>query len=309
MKGLADLGWIGLGKMGRPLARRLLKHGHNLTVYDIEKQRVERFTEQTVSLACSPAEVAQRSDIFFTMVTDDGALEEVIMGPSGVLDGVSKGTLLVDMGTHSPQTSTRLAKHLDQAGVMFLRAPVSGTFIHAAAGSLILFASGPESAFQRCLPLFSLFAKKCYYLGKDEEARYLKLLHNAMLGVTALMLAEALTFGEKAGLDLSQMMDILNESVVASPVMGYKTDSIKSRSFDLTFPATHMAKDLDIALDTARHLATPMPLSVIARQFIEIMKATGRGQEDFFALLNLMEDLAGIHCQTRTANTGKERGI
>ena len=294
MKGITDLGWIGLGKMGRPLAERLVKHGHNLTVYDIETNRVERFTEKTVSLARSPAEVAERSDILFTMVTDDDALEEVVIGPSGVLEGASKETLLVDMGTHSPQTSSRLSEHLDQAGVTFLRAPVSGTLIHAAAGSLILFASGPQSAFQQCRPLFSVFATKCYYLGKDEEARYLKLLHNAMLGVTALMLAEALTFGEKAGLDLSLMMDILNESVVASPVMGYKTDSIKNRSFDLTFPATHMAKDLDLVLDTARRLATPMPLSIVARQFIERMKTTGRGEEDFFALLTLMEDLAGI---------------
>ena len=294
MKGITNLGWIGLGKMGRPLAKHLLKHGRNLTVYDIETQRMERFTEQTVSLARSPAEVAQRSDILFTMVSGDEALEEVVLGPSGVLEGTSPKTLLVDMGTHTPRTSARLARHLDLAGVTFLRAPVSGTHIHAVAGSLILFASGPESAFQECRPLFSVFAKKCYYLGKNEEARYLKLLHNTMLGVTALMLAEALTFGEKAGLDLSMMMDILNESVVASPVMEYKADSIKNRSFDLTFSATHMAKDLDMVLDTARNLTTPMPLSVIARQFTEIMKSTGRGEEDFFAMLSLMEDLAGF---------------
>jgi len=311
MKGAAELGWIGLGKMGGPLVTRLLKQAHHLTVYDIDTRRVEKFTGQAISLASSPAEVARRSDIIFTMVSDDKALEQVVTGPSGVLAGASPQTLLVDLGTHSPKTSARLAEHLDRAGVSFLRAPVSGTIMHAAAGSLVLFASGSESAFEQCRPLFSAFAKKCYYLGQDEEARYLKILHNAMLGVTALMLAEALTFGEKAGLDLSLMMDILNESVVASPVMGYKTDSIKNRSFDLTFPATHMAKDLDLALDTARRLVTPMPLAVVARQFIEIMQATGRGEEDFFALLSLMEDLAGIRTAAKpaTTNTGKEGDI
>lgn len=307
MKGFAGLGWIGLGKMGMPLVKCLLKQGHQMAVYDIDPSRMETFTGHTVLLARSPAEVAQRADILFTMVTDDDALEEVIMGSAGVIKGAFKNMLLVDMGTHSPQTSARLARHLDRAGVTFLRAPVSGTHIHVAAGSLVLFASGPEGAFQRCLPLFKNFAKKCYYLGSAEEARYFKLLHNAMLGVTALMLAEALTFGEKAGIELSLMMDILNESVVGSPVIGYKTDPIKNRSFDLTFSANHMAKDMDLVLDTARVLTTPMPLSVIARQFLELMKAAGHGEEDFFAMLDLMEKLAGLRIKSTTVSEDKGR--
>ena len=166
MKGLVELGWIGLGKMGMPLVKCLLKQGHQMAVFDIDPGRMETFTGDMVFLARSPAEVAQRAHILFTMVTDDDALEEVVTGPAGVIKGAFKKMLLVDMGTHSPQTSARLARHLDRAGVTFLRAPVSGTHIHVVTGSLVLFASGPESAFQRCLPLFKNFAKKCYYLGR-----------------------------------------------------------------------------------------------------------------------------------------------
>jgi 3-hydroxyisobutyrate dehydrogenase-like beta-hydroxyacid dehydrogenase len=167
--------------------------------------------------------------------------------------------------------------------------------MHAEDGTLTLFASGPEEIYLRCIPIFKTFTTKSCWVGESEEARYLKLLHNAMLGVIALMLAEALAFGQKGGLGLSQMLDVLNDSVVTSPVIGYKTEAVKHRTFDLTFTASQMAKDLDLALSAAGQLEVPMPLTAIVRQFMGAMTATGRGEEDFFAVLKLMEELAGVN--------------
>ena len=200
----------------------------------------------------------------------------------------------MDMGTHSSETSALVARRANEVGVAFLRAPVSGTRMHAENGTLTLFASGPEEIYQSCVPVFKLFTTKSCWVGESEEARYLKLLHNTMLGVIALMLAEALAFGQKGGVGLSQMLDVLNDSVVASPVMGYKTEAIKHRTFDLTFTTSQMAKDLDLALAAAGQLQVPMPLAATVRQFMGAMIGTGRGEEDFFAVLKLMEELAGL---------------
>lgn len=288
------IGWIGLGKMGLPLARRLLAEGHDLVVYDIASEKTEPLAAKGAKAVRSAREASRSSEFIFTMVSNDQALAEAVMGPDGALAEAPAGAVLVDMGTHSVETSAIVAKRAKGAKLAFLRAPVSGTRMHAENGTLMLFASGSEAIYRRCIPLFNVFATKSYWIGEGEEARYLKLLHNTMLGVTALMLAEALSFGQKGGVKLSQMLDVLNDSVVASPVMGYKTEALKHRTFDLTFTASQMAKDLDLALAAAGHLQMCMPLAATVRQFMGAMIGTGRGEEDFFAILKVMEDLAGL---------------
>jgi 3-hydroxyisobutyrate dehydrogenase-like beta-hydroxyacid dehydrogenase len=288
------IAWIGLGKMGLPLAGRLLEAGYEVVAYDPLPDQIQKLVGRGGEGASSAMDAAIGSDFIFTMVTNDEALEKATIGPNGALEVASSGTVLVDMGTHSPKTSSLVAQRADEKDVAFLRAPVSGTRMHAADGTLTLFASGPEEIYMRCIPIFNTFTTKTSWVGEGEEARYLKLLHNAMLGVISLMLSEALAFGQKGGLELSQMLDVLNESVVTSPVIGYKTEAMKQRTFDLTFTASQMAKDLDLALSAAGQLEVPMPLTAMVRQFMGAMSATGRGEEDFFAVLKLMEELAGV---------------
>lgn len=261
-------------------------------MYDIDDTRAPLLAARGAHAASSAAEAASASDYIFTMVTNDNALLEAVTGPDGVLRGAAKGAVLVDMGTHSPQVSALVAKEAEQRGIGFLRAPVSGTINYAAEGRLTVFASGPEDVYEKCLPLLEGFGPKVYHVGTGDEARYLKLLHNAMLAVTAMMTAEALVFGQSGGLDWARTIEVLKNSVVGSPVIGYKADSLAGRTFDLTFTAAQMVKDLDLALSAAAQLHTPMPATALVRQFMEAMVATGEGERDFFALAELMEKLS-----------------
>jgi 3-hydroxyisobutyrate dehydrogenase-like beta-hydroxyacid dehydrogenase len=293
MKGIKEVGWIGLGKMGLPMSGRLLDAGYTLRVYDVDPRRMELLMTRGAKAADSSSSAASNAEYVFFTVPDDDALLEAVTGPQGVLKSGRPGTTLVDMGTHSPEVSACIAENTAKMGLHFLRAPVSGTSNYAAEGKLSVFASGPENVYRRCLPLLHALGAKIYHVGTGEEARYLKLLHNAMLGVIAMMTAEALVFGERGGLDWAQMVDVIKDSVVGSPVIGYKAEAIKERTFDLTFTSSQMAKDLDLALSAASRLHTPMPMVGLCRQFIEMMKAEGKGERDFFALIQLMEELAG----------------
>lgn len=286
------IAWIGLGKMGQPMADRLLTGGHIVNVYDIDDTRAAPLAAKGAHKAASAAEAASASDYIFTMVTNDDALLEAVTGPGGVAEGAASGAVLIDMGTHSPEVSARVAEETEKRGIGFLRAPVSGTVNYAAEGRLTVFASGPEDVYEKCLPLLEAFGPKVYHVGAGDEARYLKLLHNAMLAVTAMMTAEALVFGQSGGLDWARMIEVLKNSVVGSPVIGYKADALAGRTFDLTFTAAQMVKDLDLVLSAAAQLHTPMPVAALVRQFMEAMVATGEGERDFFALVELMEKLS-----------------
>jgi 3-hydroxyisobutyrate dehydrogenase-like beta-hydroxyacid dehydrogenase len=286
------IAWIGLGKMGLPMAGRLLAEGHVLNIYDIDDTRAATLVVKGAHAAASAATAAAASDYIFTMVTNDDALLDAVTGPDGVVRGASAGAVLIDMGTHSPDVSARIAKETEEKGLGFLRAPVSGTINYAVEGRLTVFTSGPKKVYKKCLPLLRAFGPKHYYVGTGDEARYLKLLHNAMLAVTAMMTAEALVFGQSGGLDWAQMIEVLKNSVVGSPVIEYKADALAGRTFDLTFTAAQMVKDLDLALSAAAHVHTPMPTAALVRQFMEAMVATGQGERDFFAVAELMEKLS-----------------
>lgn len=286
--------WLGLGKMGRPLAVRLIEAGYQVTGFDPALEDRGEAELQGIGLTESAARAAAGEKLIFTMVTNDRALEEATIGPKGALAGADHGSVLIDLGTHSVATSQKVARQCQDKGVDFLRAPVSGTTYYAAKGLLTVWVSGPGEVYDRCRETLSILGRAVSYVGPGEEARYLKLLHNAILGVLALTLAEAVAFGRKGGLNWAQMIDLLAESVVGAPVYGYKAEALKNRSFELTFTAEQMIKDLDLALAEAASLKAPLPLAATVRQFMEIMPATGRGQEDFFAVIKVLEELGGL---------------
>jgi 3-hydroxyisobutyrate dehydrogenase-like beta-hydroxyacid dehydrogenase len=163
------------------------------------------------------------------------------------LAGAKAGNVFIDMSTVDPESSSRVAKPLEAKGVKMLRAPVSGSPLMASSGALTILVSGDNTALDRCQPIFAAMGKKIFHVGTGEEARYLKLVLNIMLGTTCQMLAEALTFGKKAGLDWKQMFDIISNSVVGSPFVNSKADAIKDRIFKPVFTASYLAKDFDLA--------------------------------------------------------------
>jgi 3-hydroxyisobutyrate dehydrogenase-like beta-hydroxyacid dehydrogenase len=198
------------------------------------------------------------------------------------------------MSTVSPIMSSHVGELAKEKGIKYLRAPVSGSIESAETATLTILVSGDKETYELCKGIFDALGQKCFHLGEGDEARYLKLLLNMMVGVTSAMTAEALTFGKGGGLDWNQMIEVINNSVVASPLIGFKVQLLKDRSFSPAFTASQMAKDFDLALDTGRSMDIPMPITALTRQLYGAMKATGKGGLDYFGLVALMEEIAGI---------------
>jgi len=288
------IGWIGLGKMGVPMSKNLIKKGYPLTVYNRTKEKTKELASEGAKVADSPKELASVSDVVISMISDDPALEEVSIGKNGVFEGAKPGLIYIDMSTVSPVSSGKVAEAAEKKGIKYLRAPVSGSTALASAGTLTIFASGPKDAYDKCAEIFGAMGQKIFHVGTGDEARYLKLLLNMMVGTTSAMIAEALVFGKRGGMNWEQMIDIINASVVASPLVNYKAQMLKSRNFTAMFTVDQMAKDFDIALETGRSANVPMPMTAMVRQFYEAIRAKGKGDIDFFAMVTLLEELAGI---------------
>ena len=280
------IGFIGLGRMGKPMASRLLAH-FPLTIWNRTKAKTVELGKRGAEIASSPREVAAKSDITITMMYDDAALEAVTFGEDGILGGIRPPSVFIDMSTVGPATSNRIASAIKEQGVEMLRAPVTGSTSSAEEGTLTILASGNRQAYEKYEKVFSVMAKKIFYVGAEEEARYLKLAHN-------MMLAEAVTFGEKAGLDWHQMLEVFSGSFVASPLLCFKAARLADRDFTAASNVLQLSKDFDLALATGLQLESPMPITGMVRQFLGMLVSTGKEELDYISLVLLMEELAGI---------------
>lgn len=288
------IGWIGLGKMGVPMSQNLVKKGYSLTVYNRTKDKTKALADVGAKVADSPKAAASGADVVISMISDDPVLEAISYGPNGAFEGAKSGSIFIDMSTVSPDASARVAEAAKKKGVNYLRAPVSGSTVLATAGTLTIFASGPKEAYEKCVDILGSMGQKTFHVGTGEEARYLKLVMNMMVGLTSAMAAEALTFGEVGGMNWEQMIDIVNASVAASPLLGYKAQMLKSRNYAPAFTAAQMAKDFDIMLDAGKAKNVPLPMTALIRQFWGTMMAKGKGEQDFFSLVTVLEDMAGL---------------
>ncbi|MBW2207846.1 MAG: NAD(P)-dependent oxidoreductase, partial [Deltaproteobacteria bacterium] len=264
------------------------------TVYNRTADKTKALADQGAQVVGSPKAAAEGQDVIISMISDDTVLEAVSFGPEGAFEGAAKGAIYIDMSTVSPMSSACVAEAAEAKGIQYLRSPVSGSTALAEAGTLTIFASGPRDAYDECEDIFGSMGQKSFYVGDGEKARYLKLVINMMVGLTSAMVAEALTFGEAGGMDWEQMIEIMNNSVVASPLVNYKAQILKDRNFAPAFTATQMAKDFDTALGTGKLTNVPMPLTAIVRQFWGTMIATGKADLDFFGLVTLLEEMAGL---------------
>lgn len=277
------------------MAGNLLAAGYPLTVYNRSASRAETLIAKGADLATSLPLLAQECDAVISMISDDEALKSISYGVDGLFAGAAKpGLIFVDMSTVSPRISGQIAATAHERGIHYLRAPVSGSIKTAEDAALTILVSGPKDYYEHCAPLFETLGKKLYYVGPEEQARYLKLAINMMIGITAAMIGEALVLGEQGGIEWAQMIEVFANSAAASPLLGYKVQMLKNRAFDPMFTASQMAKDFDLALDTGREHSAPMPITALSRQFLGAMIASGRGELDFFAYVTLLEELAGL---------------
>jgi 3-hydroxyisobutyrate dehydrogenase len=288
------IGWIGAGKMGKPMCKRLLAEGYSLAVYDVIREKTEELAKLGAKIDFKdPSEIARYSDIIFTSVPGDPELIEVCLGERGILTAARPNSILIDTSTVTPDASAQVSRVAQEKKVRFLRATISGSTELAAKGQLTFFVSGDYTTYEECLPIFNILGKSVIYVGAGEEARYMKLLVNTMVAITAQMVAEALAFGEKAGLNWQNMINVISKSVVCSPLIQYKIETLLKRDFTPAFTVKQMEKDLDYALETAKKINSTLPLTSMVRQFLTMAEATNKGDLDYFSLLLLMEELSG----------------
>jgi len=291
---MKNIGWIGLGKMGLPMALKLTSQKYKLRVFNRTKSKTSDLVAAGASAEDNVASVAKKSDITITMISDDFALERIALGSDGVLENSKSNSTFIDMSTVSPGLSAKISEAAAIKNINYLRAPVNGTVMQAEASTLVILVSGPQKIFKEQRDIFEVMGNKIFYTGGEEQARYLKLSINMMVGVTAIMMAEALALGKAGGLDWDIMIDIIKNSAVGSPVVNYKDQMLKDRDFTPAFSAKQMAKDFDLILEAGRAGNVPLSIAAQTRQNWSSMIATGRGEKDFFGYIELLEELSGL---------------
>ena len=292
-----SVGWIGVGKMGNPMATRLVEAGHAMTICDPLAENRASLVARGANVAASPGDLAARCGVIFSTIPNDAVLTEMIFGTedrAGFLAQVGTGSILVEMSTVSPQISAKIATALALRGVSYLRCPISGSTALARAGNLTALASGDAAAWEAVGPLMEVLAARRFYLGPGEEARYMKLVLNTLVGATASILGEALVLGEKGGLTPDQMMGVISQSAVASPLMDYKRDMIASMDFSPAFSVTQMMKDFTLITDAAREKQVPMFVANLILQQYTAASNAGYSEQDFFALFDWMRRTSGL---------------
>jgi 3-hydroxyisobutyrate dehydrogenase-like beta-hydroxyacid dehydrogenase len=286
---------LGLGHMGAPIAERLERSGHELSVWNRSPGAVEPFVDRGIRALDQPAQAWEHADVAITMLSDGAALENVVIGRSGLLEGAGAGAgLVIDMSTISNRTSAHVAAECERHGGALLAAPVTGNPSVVVAGNLGIIVSGPRREFERVREMLADIGPNVMYVGESHEARIVKLALNLMLGGTTQLLAEALVLGEKHGIARSAMLEVIGGSAIASPFVKYKTDALNADDYSSTFTARLLYKDLALALQAAHDRELPLPLTASTQQLVEGCIASGMGDLDMTALLPRLRREAGL---------------
>jgi 3-hydroxyisobutyrate dehydrogenase len=291
------LGWIGVGRMGRALATRLLEAGHDVGVYNRTRGKAEPLAELGATIVDSPADLADR-DIVFTMVAGSADVDDVVSGPHGLLSNPDAAPrLIVDSTTISPAVATGIRAAVERRGTAMLAAPVSGNPKVAASGRLTIVTSGPRDAWLRARPYLELMARSVTYVGEGELARLVKICHNLMLGVVAQCMAEITVLAEKGGVARADFLEFLNDSVMGSTFTKYKSPAYVNLDFNPTFTPELLLKDFHLGLDAARELSVAMPLAAATEQIVQGLASVSGNEVDFAALLELTATASGLRLE------------
>jgi 3-hydroxyisobutyrate dehydrogenase-like beta-hydroxyacid dehydrogenase len=284
MTSATKIGWIGAGKMGLPICKRLQAAGFEVTALARNDDRARELKGAGLQTASSISGIAATSDIVFASISDDKALHDVVFS-SGLADAMKAGATFIDISTVSPAVSAEVAVKLTAKNISYLRSPVSGSTGMAEAGTLTAMVSGQQVAFDAMASVFAAFTKKAFYLGAGEQARYLKLAVNSMVAATSALLGEALAFGKKGGLSDAAMLEVITQSAVASPLIGYKKDMIISGDYTPAATLNMLAKDVDLLLETAAAHAVHLPINRNIKATYARAIDKGLGEKDFFVLV------------------------
>jgi 2-hydroxy-3-oxopropionate reductase len=289
-----NIGFIGLGIMGKPMARNLIKAGFSVVVHNRSRAKVDELVRDGARAAPSPREVASGVDVIITMLPNSPDVELVALGPGGIKEGAKPGQLFIDMSTINPVVSKKIAKELSGNGVAMVDAPVSGGEKGAIDGALSIMAGGEPQDFERALPVFNALGKTITHMGPLGAGGFTKLANQIIVAINLTAIGEALVFGAKAGVDPEKMIRALSGGLAGSKCLDQKSEKILSGDFGPGFKIDLHSKDLSLIQDAARAVGVPIPTTAFIEQLFAALRVRGRGGLDHSSVITLFEDLAGV---------------
>ena len=291
---MAELGYVGLGTMGGGVAKRLLDAGHVVHGWNRTKEKAQWLIDAGLHWADSPREVAERSEIVFTMVTNTTAVQAVTEGPDGILAGLAPGKVYVDMSTQSPSGSRALAERVAELGAAMLDAPVSGSVITLEEGKLSIMVGGDNGVYERVRPVLLAIGPKVFHLGPNGSAVTMKIAVNLQLQVQMVAFSEGVLLAEKSGIARETAVEVMLASVIASPMVAYRGPFVLEQPEEAWFDVNMMQKDLNLALELGRELDVPLPTTAITNELLTAARGMGLDEKDFAVVFDVLARMAGI---------------
>lgn len=292
---MAKLGFLGLGLMGYPMARNLLRAGHEVALWSNTIEKARKLASEEKGLACdTPRQVAENAETIFLCVGNTAMAREVILGTDGIIHGARPGSVVADCSTISPSESRLIGQALHAKGVDFLDAPCTGSTPGATGGTLTFMIGGDQAVFEKTRPLLDPMGKRIYYCGGAGMGLQAKLTQNLILSNILMAFNEGMVLATKGGIDPKLMLDILDNSAAKSGLIAYKAPFVFRRDFTANFSTKWMHKDVGLALDSGEELGVPLPLTSLTHQIFQAAISAGHGEEDMCSTINVLEEFAGI---------------
>ncbi|NLH88647.1 MAG: 2-hydroxy-3-oxopropionate reductase [Firmicutes bacterium] len=289
---MKKIGFVGLGVMGLPMCRNLIKAGYDVTVFDVRHEAVDAIAADGARRGASSADVASRTEVILTMLPDSPQVREVVLGPSGVLEGARPGSIIVDMSSIAPSTSKEVAQEARKLGVRMIDAPVSGGQPGAEAGTLAFMVGGEQRDFDECHDILKTMGSSVVRVGDIGAGNAVKLCNQIVVALNIAAVGEAFVLGTKAGVDPAMIFEAIRGGLAGSTVMDAKIPLVLERNFEPGFRIDLHYKDLANALQTGKDVKAPLPLTGLMAQILESLRVEGKGSLDHGAIMTFFEQLA-----------------
>jgi 2-hydroxy-3-oxopropionate reductase len=296
----SKIGFIGLGIMGRHMSSHLMDAGFQVFLFDVNKEVISDLAKKGGVACANCKEVGTSSDVVISMVPDSPDVEKVALGKDGIIESAREGLIYIDMSTIAPTTAIRVAEELGKKGVRCLDAPVSGGETGAKNATLSIMVGGPKELFEEVLPIFQVMGKTVTLCGKNGAGQTVKACNQIQVALNLIGMSEAFVLGSKAGVDPAIILQVLSGGYAQTRVMDVRGPKVIKGEFEPGFKGRFHFKDLNIVMETARQLGVPLPATAIAHELFTSLMATGRGELDHSAIINIIEDLAKIEARTKS---------
>ena len=292
---MAKLGFLGLGIMGYPMARHLLKSGNEVALWSNTSAKATQLAGEGKATVCSsPKQVAEQADYIFYCVGDTAMSREVAVGKDGLIEGIRKGAIVADCSTVSPEASREIAASFDAKGAHFLDAPCTGSRPGAEKATLTFMIGGDKAVFERARPYFEIMGKLFYYCGGPGCGLQAKLTQNLVLANLFQGFAEGMVLAAKGGISPKLMLEILDNSAAKSGLISFKAPFVLARNFETNFSTKWLHKDISLAIDSGEALDVPLPATALTQQMLRAAIAKGWGDDDFCSSIRILEEWASV---------------